>query len=256
MKATIKLSDKAREVLSRSTITATSVKLPEQLDRALYTELAKVFALCGGKWRRSTSLHVFDRDPREALGLAVAAGEILDEKRALQFFETPSVVAEELVELLRLKVHSFGLEPSAGRGAIGRVLSSRLGAHHVDAVEIHPPFAAELRASECYRSVLEGDFLQQTRLTMPTYNVIAMNPPFHGGADVDHILHAWGFLQPGGRLTAVTSPAWTFREGAKWDHFRTLLKAHGTFERELPEGTFRESGTNIRTKIIRLEAPT
>jgi cyclopropane-fatty-acyl-phospholipid synthase len=32
------------------------------------------------------------------------------------------------------------------------------------------------------------------------FDYVAMNPPFSGQCDVDHVYHAWKFLKPGGRL--------------------------------------------------------
>lgn len=47
-----------RDVLARSTITATSVKLPEgQLERKLYEQVNKALAGSGGRWDRKSGTH-------------------------------------------------------------------------------------------------------------------------------------------------------------------------------------------------------
>lgn len=61
-------------------------------------------------------------------------------------------------------------------------------------------------------------------------------------------------LRPGGRLVAIVSPAFEHRNSRQADSFRALLDDAGEVVRELPAGTFRESGTDVRTVIVRFEA--
>jgi hypothetical protein len=251
MQATLKISPEAREVLGRSTITEDSVTLPQQLDRKLYLEINKLFEMAGGKWNRGRAAHLFSRDPREILGLAVEKGEVIDEKKSLQFFETPPDLAARMVDLAEPKRNEDALEPSAGMGAIARVLRPRVGT--LKCVEIHPPFAKALAEGGLCDAVHLGDFLNLTPALVGVFRVIVMNPPFHNGADVDHVTHAFKFLARGGRLVALTSPSFEFREGEKWDAFRNRIMTNCTHKEDLPAGTFKESGTNIRTKLIVLK---
>ena len=78
MQAIVQLSLEAREALSRSTITSYSVALPEKIDRRLYIQLNRLFETVGGKWNRWRQAHLFPRDPREVLGLAVEKREALE----------------------------------------------------------------------------------------------------------------------------------------------------------------------------------
>jgi hypothetical protein len=251
MQATFKISPEAREVLARSTITADSVTLPQQLDRKLYLEIDKLFKMAGGKWNRGRAAHLFSRDPREVLGLAVEKGEVIDEKKSLQFFETPADLANRMVDLAEPKRTDDALEPSAGMGAIARVLRPRVGT--LKCVEIHPPFATALAEGKLCDAVHLGDFLNLTPALVGVFKVIVLNPPFHNGADVDHVTHAFKFLAKGGRLVALTSPSFEFREGKKWDEFRALEIKTCTHREEVPAGTFKEAGTDIRTKLIVLK---
>ena len=253
MQATLKISPEAREVLGRSTITADSVTLPQQLDRKLYLEINKLFEMAGGKWNRGRAAHLFSRDPREVLGLAVEKGEVIDEKKSLQFFETPPDLAKHMVDLAEPRRTDDALEPEAGMGAIARVLRPRVGT--LKCVEIHPPFAKALAEGGLCDAVHLGDFLNLTPALVGVFKVIVQNPPFHNGADVDHITHAFKFIARGGRLVAITAPSWEFREGAKWDAFRTLVDRSAVHREDVPAGTFSDSGTDIRTKLIVLRRP-
>ena len=54
MAAKFKITDEVRAVLEAASITATSVKLNGQVDRALYVAVNKVLVGAGGKWDRMT----------------------------------------------------------------------------------------------------------------------------------------------------------------------------------------------------------
>ena len=57
-------------------------------------------------------------------------------------------------------------------------------------------------------------------------------------------------LNAGGIIVTVMSPAWQYRTDCKHAEFRDWL-AHLDHEVEhLPEGTFKSSGTNIRSLLV------
>jgi hypothetical protein len=69
-----------------------------------------------------------------------------------------------------------------------------------------------------------------------------------------HVLHAFDFLKPGGRLMAIISKAYTFGEMKIRKQFREFFKCNrGEVIMELEEGTFKESGTNIAALMVRLD---
>jgi len=86
---------------------------------------------------------------------------------------------------------------------------------------------------------------------VPLFERIIANPPFSRQADVDHVLHAYSLLAPGGRLVSVMSAGVTFRTTAK----TARLMALKPVIEPLPDGAFKESGTNVRTCIVTLEKP-
>jgi 16S rRNA G1207 methylase RsmC len=81
-----------------------------------------------------------------------------------------------------------------------------------------------------------------------------MNPPFQRQQDILHVNHAMRFLKAGGRLVSVMSSSVAFRTNRLTVAFRETLNAHhGTIE-ALPENAFAESGTNVNTVIVTMQA--
>jgi phospholipid N-methyltransferase len=179
------------------------------------------------------------RRPFEALKAALKTG--VQVAVAPQLFPTPPALAKRMVELADLRPGLCVLEPSAGTGNIVRAV--------LDAVDTEV-LAYEINRDLC--SLLERtfpswklqarckDFLEVTDF-MGQYERILMNPPFHNGADVVHILYALKFLRPGGVLVALCANG--PRQQAE------LRPLADTWE-ELPDGTFAEQGTNVRVVLL------
>jgi hypothetical protein len=102
----VKLTPEVTDVLTRSTFGPNSVQLPEQLDRKAYEAVNKGIVLAGGKWNKSAKAHIFKEDPKEALGIALETGEIIDQKKLRQAYYTPEVVADEVAMLANVAVCS------------------------------------------------------------------------------------------------------------------------------------------------------
>ena len=79
-----------------------------------------------------------------------------------------------------------------------------------------------------------------------------MNPPFDLQRDIDHVHPAFKFLRPGGKLVAIMSAGTEFRENKKAVTFRKLVATHGGRFRDLPAGSFKDSGTgtNVNTVVL------
>lgn len=153
----------------------------------------------------------------------------------LQYYPTPAKVAADIVDDLYIQHGDRVLEPSCGCGRFMDPLRAK-GAT-VLGIEVDPGRAAQCRASG--HDVLVGNFLE----TVPTgdFDRVVMNPPFYGQHYAKHVLHALNFLKPGGVLTAILP---------------VTAKDHGLVDgqwRDLPVGTFRESGTNINTTILTIK---
>ncbi len=250
---TISIADEVMDVLKRSTITDTSLKLPDgQLDRTLYDKVNKIIVTAGGKWSRSHRAHLFTSDPRAALGMALETGEVLNVKQTFQEFFTPADLAEELCDLGGVNEHDRVLEPSAGHGNIA--LAALRRNCRVICCEIQSASADKLRDNSGL-IVWEGDFLKLPNDMFRPMDKVVMNPPFTGGQDREHVQHAFNFLRPGGMLVSIMSG----------NTSTGTTKAHKSFQKWVEEldgefipvedGAFKESGTGVKTEILRIRRP-
>lgn len=171
----------------------------------------------------------------------------------LQFYATPKAVCDALV---RDGLHIKGarvLEPSAGEGAIADA-ALRAGAARVDCFEVDRGRAdAIVRRFNGLVAVACENFLD--RVQDPVYDIVLMNPPFYGTHYMQHVRHAFGFLKKGGVLRAVLPATVEFGETKAHVDFRAWAEKRmsGSFRVfDLPDGAFRESGTNVQTCILEL----
>lgn len=84
-----------------------------------------------------------------------------------------------------------------------------------------------------------------------------MNPPFANGADTDHVSHALKFLKPSGRLVAIMSAGvkTASTKLKKVAAFYELLGGYQWSFRNVPDGSFKESGTNVRVTMLVASGP-
>jgi type I restriction-modification system DNA methylase subunit len=231
------------DVLKQSQCEGNQLHLPRQLSRDIYVQTAKIIELLGGKWNRSFGAHVFEGDCAERVDEAVMAGEVTDFQKLYQFYETPPELARRMVALADVREGQRVLEPSAGRGGILKAIPQTV---HRTAVELNSSMA-DLGAHA--QRVHYGDFLQCNG-ELGAFDRIIANPPFRNGQDVDHVRHMHDLLKPGGILVTVMSPAWQYRTDRKHAEFRAWLQELDHEVEDLPGGTFKSSGTNIRTLLV------
>jgi predicted RNA methylase len=239
------------EALKLIEVNGTTARITESLDRSLYLKVDKALSALGGKWNRKSRCHEFDQDCTSTLADAITTGEIevtKDPKQIFQLYESPMNLAESMIDSL----YGYGLsmlEPSAASGRIVRAAVNK--GHEVAAVEIQPQFKKGLEA--LCPAVIIGDFLD----VVPgeyfgNFDAIVMNPPFSRHQDIKHVLHAWKFLRRGGQMRAIVSPSFTFkfaRSGAP-KMFAEFLESVGAKHEPLPAGTFKASGTMVKTMLI------
>lgn len=156
----------------------------------------------------------------------------------LQYYPTPAKVVERVLGDVYISEGERVLEPSCGCGrfldAVRKTKANAMG------IEVDAGRAAEARAKG--HKVMLANFLE----TVPTgdFDHVIMNPPFYGKHYAKHVEHAVKFLKPGGKLTAILPVT------ARYDH--GLLKGEW---RDLPVGSFSESGTNINTTVLTIRKP-
>lgn len=241
------ISDEVLEILRECTCENNLLRLPRQLDRPTYLKVSKVLTGLGGTWNRKKGGTLFAGNAQEVVGDAVTTGAYIDAKQDWQFFETPLVLADRLCRTAEVGPGQTILEPSAGYGRIAAAIV-RAGASPY-CIEADPVKCKKLR--EDGYDYEEGDFLQIDAAAFPDlFDAVVMNPPFTKSQDIAHVMHAWDFVKPGGHLTAVMSCGFTFRGDRKATAFTKWLSGIGGDWSELPENTFKESGTLARTVLI------
>lgn len=247
-------------VLRGAVLTSTTVTLPpEKLDRKLYVQVNNVLEAAGGKWDRRMRAHVFPRDPRELLGLAVETGQIVSKKTELQAFYTPAALAMEVVAFLPnwtpAKMRSLRvLEPSAGHGALlDPLVQQGVCAKNVTCYDVDQD-AVDVLNGRGYRASCHDFLTVVDPALVCAFDVVVMNPPFAKGQAVAHVHHALRFPKVGGRLLAIMPPTWeTSRVKAAVALRDALTKSYdGWLVRPLPDGSFREAGTDV--KVVLLDA--
>jgi len=248
----LKASPEILDILKSSELKDNGIQLNGQLSREDYVAVNKFLTVAGCKWNKGKGMHIFiDAAAKDKMIGLINTGEVQDDKKLFQSYYTPDSLAAEVVDIAGIKFGDKVLEPSAGHGAIAdRAKELKAKVH---CVEIDP-VSADILERKGY-VVKRADFLALPSPTCPMhqYEIVVMNPPFTGDQDIKHVIKAFEFLAIGGKLVAIMGKGWTFGNRKACVQFREFLQKHGgAIVREIPEGTFKESGTNIATVIIEI----
>ena len=254
----MKIAENILNIIAAGECTGQNFFLTGMLARKDYMKVNEVLESMGGKWDRKAKAHVFDIEASDAVDQILTTGEVVtnrDKLREFGFFRTPQAIVDIIIERAEIGDGMMVLEPSAGDGAIAEYAMCAAESVILDMYEIQPENCAvlekkfESRGWWCFAA--PGDFLAVE--PTPVYDRVVMNPPFAKLADIDHVLHAFKFLKPGGRLVAIMGAGFSFRNDSKCLSFRNFLTGHGAHVSSLPDGSFRESGTGVSTKIVVLD---
>lgn len=254
----MKISENILNILANCELDCRTVRLPAQLDRKTYLAVNKCLGNLGGAWNRKAKGHVFDYDPAYAFDNLLLTGETRDMKKDFQYFPTPRELAEEVADIAALGGGCRVLEPSCGNGALADVIweAGGSGIERLLGIELNADMGRYL-ADKPYQVMLGVDFLEYCRDSSAErgWTHIVMNPPFSRQQDIDHILAAYGILAPGGTLISILSPSPFFRNNKKSREFRGWLDEAVADIVDVVPGAFKESGTNIAAKIIKIVKP-
>lgn len=173
----------------------------ERAPREVVQEALQVLQALGGVPASDSAARTtvqFDYNIEPVLAQINATGALPDQ-RAHQFYPTPDDLAQRVVELARIGPEHYCLEPSAGLGALARLMPR----DNTLCVEISSLYCEALKARGFH--VQHGDFLgwYAGAAKIRQFHRVVMNPPFSEGRWRAHIEHAWRLLAPGGRLVAV-----------------------------------------------------
>lgn len=214
-----------------------------------YRELKKALTNAGGRYSKSGFDFASDEDAAEILE-RLMGGESINLRQSLQYFPTTDMAGDRLLDGLDLEGKTV-LEPSAGEGYLVR-RAAKAGATKVLAVEIYPKFHGALEASGA--EVVGTDLLAMEKGDIGDVDVVLMNPPFSGGQDIRHVEHVLKVVPGHTEIRAIMSSAVVERTGGIYDRFREFLDSVGGVHEQLPAGAFKESGTMVRTCIVRIPA--
>lgn len=158
---------------------------------------------------------------------------------APQLFPTPLDLAARMVELAGVEPGERVLEPSAGTGNIAAQVARNTQGSLL-CVEVNPTLCSGLQRAGYV--VQSADFLETSPEDLGgVFDCVIMNPPFENAADIKHILHAQKFLRDGGRLVAICA------DGPRQ---RAALMPLADLWEDLPQGTFKNQGTNVNTALV------
>jgi len=232
----MQITNEVANILADSMVENNNLYLPDiQLERKLYVAVNKVLEAIGGKWNRKAKSHIFDESPVDIIEQILQTGEYIDEKKEFQFFETPEHIAKQLIKLADIQPDETVLEPSAGKGAIAKYIPN------CDCIELN-----ELNRKHLIENgfnIVGEEFLKfETK-----YDVIIANPPFSFQSDISHVLHMIELANR--KVVSVMSASVLFRTNKKTKMFRESVNKLGGSIEPLPDNSFKNSGTNIRTCI-------
>jgi len=236
----MKIDNEVIEVLKNASIEDYNIKLNGQLDRKLYQKTAKVLSAMGGKYASAKKATVFPEgtDIETTINNIIKTGEFISLAKKFQFFPTPNELAEKVVKIANIKKGDICLEPSAGRGNIAKYMPG------CDCIEINAENRKYLKENGF--NLIHDDFM--TFVPNKKYDVIVMNPPFCKGQDARHILKAIDIAEK--TVVAIASGNVMFRKDKIYTKLReTIEKLNGTIE-DLPQNSFKESGTSVNTCLI------
>lgn len=238
----------AEEILKQCYLENNRMKLPlVQFNKKTYAEVKKRIEKAGGRWiGGNVQAFEFPFNADRVFKQLQTSG-YCDLAQEFQFFETPADVADLLISIIgEIRKDDRVLEPSAGRGALVRAIHRSCPSVVVDCYEIMPENREILQKNLGIR--LKGeDFMTEC---FDQYSLIIANPPFNKNQDVDHIRKMYELLSVGGRMAAVCSTHWVSSSEKKCTEFRLWLKRVDAKIMDIKVGAFKESGTNIDTKLI------
>lgn len=233
------------EVIKQCSADGNVLRLPKmELSREDYLAVKKAVEKNGGKWKggKTFSFVFSDRDAADVIDSMVNG--------SADIFATPFDVADFMVSKLEIQPYEKILEPSAGNGAL---INAVLRLHNditIDCYELNP-LNRKVLEKMANVNVLGDDFTK--RVDNEEYDVIIANPPFSKNQDIIHLIKMWNNLRYGGRIACITSTHWMFSNDKKSVEFRDWILGKYTFQHEFPNGTFKESGTDIATILLILE---
>lgn len=247
-----------REVLSRATCEGTTVRLPPGVDPARHevgARTAKALTAAGALFSPRRRAFVFADLFPFGQAQPLIDDMIANGRTAPRPFRgeapCPPAVAEQMCDELALTPDWTVLEPSAGHGNLAAEAADR--GCTVDCIELEHHRAVDIKTAGFARHVITADFL--TLPQQPRYDAVIMYPPFRRDLAAAHIVHAHGFLRPGGQLGALVSIGLENGVRKASAALRELLHRHGGRKYNLKGEVMAPSGRPLNTELWIVNGP-
>ncbi len=169
------------------------------------------------------------------------------------FFPTPTDLIKQMLEMVNIEEGDTIFEPSAGLGHIADEIKEQYPDNELEVGEYNSSLSEAL--TEKGHKVVCDDFLA---CDSTKYDVIIMNPPFEKDQDIEHVLHAYEILNPGGRIVAIMANNKNSTRGELKQKFQDFLTETNAYVVDNPSNSFRSAfrptGVNTITVSIEKEA--
>lgn len=162
------------------------------------------------------------------------------------FFPTLIPVVDLMLEYACIENGMSILEPSAGNGNIVDAIRKQHPGVFIDVCEVNGRLRDILKLKGYI--LVAWDFLEFDEAL--SYDRIVMNPPFENQQDMAHVRKAYSLLNENGVLVSVMAPSFEYRNDRKSTEFREWLDTVGATWENLPDGSFKQSGTVVSTRLL------
>lgn len=218
-----------------------------KIEAGSYSRMKKALIEAGASYQASG--FVFDT-PEAAIQIisALSAGERPNLVKEYQFYQTTDIAGDKLLAGVDL-MDKVVFEPSAGDGYLVR-RALKMGAKVVKAAEVFSDRHGAIRTSGGL--LICKDVFDVLPAAVSDVDAVLMNPPFKNGQDVEHVSYVESIIPKDAEIHAIMSIAVLESSQAKQKKFRSWMTAVGAEATELPEGTFADSGTNVRACVVKI----
>ena len=205
------------------------------------------------------------RDPEQAKADEIKKMELeLVGLKIPGFFPTPPDVVELMIRCADIgpDVKKI-LEPSAGKGDL--IAAAQKAAPWAEIHWCEHSHALVNLLTKRFEGTghlkardVDGGIWYDFLKTKPdqSYDLVLMNPPFESGQDVQHVIHAFKYLKPNGRLVAIMSEGPFFRSDKLSEEWRQFAAIAGAYIQKLPAGSFKSAfvPTGVNTRLVVIDA--
>lgn len=227
------------------------VRQTKNLSADNYSKYKKMMEDMGGQWSRNKEAFVFKHSPAEKIAETIEAGSFKKDYN-LGYFPTQGEIAKSIVKGLDLQDGDRVLEPSIGQGHLADEIKRQYPGVVLKGFELNPD---NYDISVENHDVEFGNFLEKDPEDFEPFDAIIMNPPFEKKQDIDHVMHAFKFLKPGGQFRAIMSAGPLKNVDKKSVSFREFLESIGGSMIRNEEGSFKQSGTMVETISVSFKKP-